>query len=138
MPSISIRIAGPRGRLAALQLRRAVFVDELGLDRGAVFDDQDPDSLLLLASVDAVPVATARLLIEMGDDDLERAEVQWLAVHAAHRGQGIGAALLSAVESEALRRGLDAVHAVPPDALREVLLRSGYTAESGGVVKQLW
>lgn len=138
MSSISIRVAGPRGRLAALQLRRAVFVDELGLDRDEVFDGQDTESLLLLASVEGSPVATARLLIEMGEDDLERAEVQWFAVLPEHRGKGIGAALLSAVESEALRRGLDAIRADPPEVLRGVLAREGYTAEASGVVKQLW
>ena len=98
----------------------------------------DTESLLLLASVEGSPVATARLLIEMGEDDLERAEVQWFAVLPEHRGKGIGAALLSAVESEALRRGLDAIRADPPEDLRGVLAREGYTAEASGVVKQLW
>ncbi len=138
MPPISIRVAGPRGRLAALQLRRAVFIDELG-ETARVFDDHDAESLLLLATLEEIAVASARLRIERDDDDLERAEVQWLAVLPAHRRQGVGAALLSAVESEALRRGLDAVRCEPPEALRAALERAGYRQEStGGMVKQLW
>jgi len=134
---ISIRVAGPRGRLAALQLRRTVFVEELKTPDVA-FDSRDAESLLLLASREEHAVASARLYIEVGPDDLERAEVQWLAVLPEHRGQGVGAALLRAVESEALRRGLDAVHCQPPEALREALLRAGYQKKDGGMVKQLW
>ena len=137
--SIFIRVAGPRGRLAALQVRRTVFVEEQGLARSAVFDEHDAESLLLLASQADVPVACARLRIEVDDDDLERAEVQWLAVLPEHRGQGIGSALLSAVESEALRRGLDAVHCQAPESLHAALARAGYADKAGGgQVKTLW
>ena len=137
--SIFIRVAGPRGRLAALQVRRTVFVEELGLERAAVFDEHDTQSLLILASEADVPVACARLRIEMDDDDMERAEVQWLAVLPEHRGQGIGSALLSAVESEALRRGLDAVRCQAPEALHPALARAGYAKEADGTqVKTLW
>ena len=137
--SIFIRVAGPRGRLAVLQVRRTVFVEELGFERTTVFDEHDSESLLLLASQADVPVACARLRIEVDEDDMERAEVQWLAVLPEHRGQGIGSALLSAVESEALRRGLDAVRCQAPEALHPALARSGYArAADGEQVKTLW
>ena len=138
MSPISICVAGPRGRLAALQLRRAVFIIELGRSSSEVFDEQDAESLLILASLSDTPVASARLLIEMGEDDLERAEVQWLAVLPSHRGQGIGAALLSAVESEALRRGLDSIQTTAPEGLRSVLERVGYERDGAGLVRRLW
>ena len=68
--SIFIRVAGPRGRLAALQVRRTVFVEELGLEKSVAFDEHDTESLLFLASQADVPVACARLHIETDEDDL--------------------------------------------------------------------
>ncbi|MFT5683039.1 MAG: GNAT superfamily N-acetyltransferase [Myxococcota bacterium] len=114
-----------------------MFIEELGMT-AEVFDSQDAESLLLLACLEETAVASARLCIRMGADDLERAEVQWVAVLPEHRRQGVGAALLGTAESEALRRGLDAVHCHPPASLREAMSRVGYRSEDSWMVKQLW
>lgn len=109
------------------------------MEKSAAFDEHDTESLLFLASQADVPVACARLYIETDEDDLEHAEMQWLAVLPEHRGQGIGSALLNAVESEALRRGLDAVRCQAPAALHPALARAGYArSASGEQVKTLW
>ena len=136
---VRIRPAGPRARLASLQLRREVFVQELGLDHAVVFDDREDESLHVVAlAPDGSVVGCARLLVVMGDDDLETAWGQWLAVRPALRRQGIGAGLLSALESEALRRGLDAVRLTPPAALVETCRREGYRGDGPELSKRLW
>ena len=97
-----------------------------------VFDGRDAESLLIIASEAETPIASARLLIEMGDDDMERAEMAWLAVLPEHRRKGIGIAVLNALESEALRRGLDALWCAVPEALTGVVAREGYARQPDG------
>ncbi|HWR23936.1 MAG TPA: GNAT family N-acetyltransferase [Feifaniaceae bacterium] len=69
----------------ALAVRRAVFVEELGLPEESVFDSSDEYAAQLAAELDGIPVATARLLPEGAD-----ARLSFVAVLRAYRGQGFG------------------------------------------------
>lgn len=69
----------------ALAIRRAVFVQELGLPEDAVFDYSDDYAAQLVVELDGVPVATARLSPEGAD-----VRLSFIAVLPAYRGQGFG------------------------------------------------
>ena len=70
---------------AALAIRRALFVEELGLLEAGVFDASDDYAAQLVVELDGVPVATARLSPEGSD-----ARLSFVAVLRACRGQGFG------------------------------------------------
>ncbi len=78
------------------RLRRTVFIEEQGVSEADEFDDRDDDAIHLLATLDAGPAGTARLLIE-GDT----AMIGRVCVLAAARGTGLGAALIRAAVAEA-------------------------------------
>jgi predicted GNAT family N-acyltransferase len=103
---ITVRIAhGSDERAGCLTLRRTVFIDEQGVPEADEIDDLDDVSTHFLAT-DAAGrvVGTARLRF-IGDD----AKVQRVAVSRGIRGQGIGRALMRAVEREAIARGASRV-----------------------------
>jgi len=82
----------------ALPLREAVFVQEQGVPADMERDEFDPVSVHAVAEDAAgAVVGTGRLL---PDGHIGR-----MAVRADCRGQGVGAAVLVALMSEALRRG---------------------------------
>jgi ribosomal protein S18 acetylase RimI-like enzyme len=69
------------------------------------------DAFVLLATVEAAPVGYAVVKIRPGDDDTwpvgaHLAELISLAVAADTRGQGLGTALMDAVDAELERRGV--------------------------------
>lgn len=70
-------------------LRRAVFIDEQGIPEAEEWDDLDAAALHLLALDDGTPVGTARLLVAKGTGRIGR-----ICVLSAHRGTGLGAALV--------------------------------------------
>ena len=88
-----------------LELRRVVFIDEQGVPADEEVDGLDPLCTHFLAWNDDRPVGTARLWLTPDG----RAKAQRVAVLAATRGQGVGAALMAALEEEALRLGHAAV-----------------------------
>ncbi len=84
-------------------IRRAVFIEEQGVPESIEMDDQDAASRHFVAYDGTPPVGTARLRV--GDDGVAKAER--VAVLAAHRGRGIGQALMAAVEDGAREAGAD-------------------------------
>lgn len=72
-------------------LRRVVFIEEQNVDEALEVDGRDGDALHLLARLDGVPVGAARMLI-VGDT----AKIGRVCVLRAHRGAGIGQALMRA------------------------------------------
>lgn len=82
----------------ALAIRVAVFVDEQGVPLALELDEADPVSLHALACVGGEAVATGRLLPD--------GRVGRMAVLAAWRGKGVGAAILAALVREAGVRGM--------------------------------
>jgi ElaA protein len=76
-------------------LRRAVFIDEQNVDAALELDGRDGDALHVLARLDGVPVGCARILIAG-----ETAKIGRVCVLHAHRGTGIGRALMRAAVEE--------------------------------------
>lgn len=72
-------------------LRRAVFIEEQGVSEADEVDDLDGLAVHLLATLDGVPVGSARLLV-MGD----AGKVGRVCVLPGARGTGLGAALMLA------------------------------------------
>jgi len=74
---------------ACRDLRCTVFIGEQGVSEEEEIDDLDPVSIHVLATVDGVPKATARILIK-GDT----AKIGRVCVLKDQRGTGLGAALM--------------------------------------------
>lgn len=91
---------------ACLQIRRVVFIDEQGVPEHDELDELDSVCRHFIATPDkgSAPdeaIGTARILFV--DDDTAKA--QRVAVLRQHRRQGVGAALMFALEGEAARAG---------------------------------
>src|SRR5262245_30017996 len=109
---------------ACVAVRRRVFIEGQGVPEEIEIDGRDGDATHFLATVDGLPVGTARLRAYEG-----RAKVERVAVLAEHRTSGIGRALMEAVEAAARSRGFThaLLHAQVPVA--EFYERLGYCPE---------
>lgn len=103
---------GPDDLRAAFAIRAEVFVAEQGVPAELERDERDATADHVLVSVDGVPVATGRLVVEpAGYQGLDPASgsvghLGRLAVRAGHRGRGLGAVLVRALAERAADRGL--------------------------------
>ena len=88
-PAAPFRWAGPGDLPACHAIRRAVFVEEQGVTVAEEGDGLDQDCLHVLGEAAGIPVATLRVLPRG-----EEAKIQRVAVLGAHRGTGLGAALM--------------------------------------------
>lgn len=70
-------------------LRREVFMGEQGITEAEEMDDLDGQAIHILATVDEVPVGTARLLTSGATGKIGR-----ICVAKSQRGTGLGAALV--------------------------------------------
>ena len=119
----------------ALSVRRAVFVEEQGVPEDEEIDDRDgdpaatPDVVHALGRLDGRPVATARLLL--GQPAGERPHVGRVAVLAAMRGRGYGAAIMRLLQDEARRRGHGGVTLAAQEHAAGFYARLGYAARGG-------
>lgn len=92
---------------------------------------RDPDALpvcLVALNADGEPLGTAALKPESVGSEL--AAGPWLAallVGPNHRGNGIGTALVAAIEAEAHRLGFEAVY-TSTDAAEGIMARRGWRA----------
>ena len=96
----------------AFEVRRAVFVEEQGVDKDIEYDGLDAESLHLIATDGGRVIATARVRFpEVGQGKIER-----MAVLPPYRGQGIGRGLLSIIDEELIKRRVEHVrlHAQNP------------------------
>lgn len=84
-----------------LQIRREVFIDEQRVPEADEVDGLDQACEHFMAFLDGRPVGTARLRIT--DDGHAKAER--VAVLKPHRGQGVGHALMTALEARARALG---------------------------------
>ncbi|MCC7073842.1 MAG: GNAT family N-acetyltransferase [Deltaproteobacteria bacterium] len=115
---------------ACLRLRRTVFIEEQGVPEADELDELDGVCRHFLAtpSVTSRPdeaIGTARLLFLAADT----AKAQRVAVLAAHRGQGVGAALMFALEGEAARAGATTLMLASQLSAARFYERLGYRAE---------
>ena len=93
-----IHIAPTRDIAACLRLRRTVFIEEQGVAEAEELDDKDDHAIHILATLDGVPMGSARLLLSGDTGKIGR-----VCVLPAARGTGLGAALMRAAIGE-LRR----------------------------------
>ena len=89
------RAVAPREIDACLALRRAVFIEEQGVDEALEVDGLDGAARHYIALDGRQPVGTARVRLVP-----PWAKVQRVAVLAAHRRRGIGAALMRALTDD--------------------------------------
>jgi predicted GNAT family N-acyltransferase len=105
-------------------LRTRVFVEEQGVPAEIEQDQRDATAVHALArDDDGRVVATGRLLVRDG-----RAVVGRMAVDAAVRGRGYGAAVLAELHRQALALGLAEVELHAQVGARGFYERAGYTA----------
>ena len=89
-------VIGVTGDIAACRaLRRTVFIEEQGVSEADEVDDLDGQAVHILATLDGVPVGSARLLT-YGDTG----KVGRVCVLVRARGTGLGAALMQAAVAE--------------------------------------
>ena len=72
-------------------LRRVVFIEEQGVSEAEELDDLDGSSIHILATENDIPIGTARMQIKDAVAKIGR-----VCVLKAHRGTGLGAALIRA------------------------------------------
>ena len=92
------------------------------------------DTVLLAASLGGRIVGTVQLELDTPPNQPHRADVRKMLVHRSARGRGVGAALMAAVEAEALRRGrwLLVLDTVPGENGHRLYLRAGW--QQSGIV----
>ncbi|WP_324662435.1 GNAT family N-acetyltransferase [Haloarcula sediminis] len=102
MPSYETHVGGDGavGEMART-VRRAVFIDEQGVDEADEMDEKDEVATHIVVTDDGEPVATARFrLVEPTTVRIER-----VAVLEPYRGEGLGAKVMEIAESTAHKRG---------------------------------
>jgi predicted GNAT family N-acyltransferase len=106
------RVQGEAELADALAVRRAVFIEEQDVPEHRELDGRDDEAIHVVAYDDGEAVGTARL---RASDDVT-AKVERVAVLASRRGEGIGVALMDAIEAVAVEEGFEAVvlHAQVP------------------------
>ncbi|MFB6089899.1 MAG: GNAT family N-acetyltransferase [Halobellus sp.] len=114
-------------RRDAFSVRRAVFVDEQGVDEEIEYDEHDEpdaDAIHFVAYDDGEVVGAARL--RSADETTAKAER--VAVAADRRGEGWGREIMREVEETANREGFDRLALHAQTRVREFYERLGYDA----------
>lgn len=93
----------------ALSVRRAVFIDEQGVPEDRELDGKDDEAIHFVAYDGGEPIGAARLRAYPDEDPKNTAKVERVAVKADRRGEGIGKALMTAVEDAAVADGYEAI-----------------------------
>lgn len=86
-----VEIAETRDLATCRALRRTVFIEEQGVSEADEVDDKDGDAIHLLATLNGMPVGSARLLV-LGDTG----KIGRVCVLKSARGTGLGAQLMQA------------------------------------------
>jgi predicted GNAT family N-acyltransferase len=122
-PDFRVRLVAWRDAFPALsRIRTTVFVGEQNVPPDIEIDGRDPECVHALAeSATGEAVGTGRL---MPDGRIGR-----MAVLAAWRSRGVGAAMLEALMGEARRQGLREVYLHAQSRAKDFYLRHGYAIE---------
>ncbi|MCC7411412.1 MAG: GNAT family N-acetyltransferase [Gammaproteobacteria bacterium] len=122
--------AGAAELAQARALRRRVFVDEQGIPAELDDDGHDDGSIHVLAWLDGAVIGTARLTPHAdGSAHLSR-----VAVLPAHRGGGLGARLVRALEALGRRARVRSIYLFPHHYLEGFYAGLGYHVTAGGEV----
>ncbi|EED32904.1 acetyltransferase, GNAT family [gamma proteobacterium NOR5-3] len=103
------------------RLRSAVFVLEQGVPRDIEWDGRDAEARHMIAELNGTPIGCGRLLAD--------GRIGRLAVLAQHRGQGIGAQLLSAIVGMARQRGEHSLYLHAQADAVQFYERAGFTVQ---------
>lgn len=98
---MTLSIQETRNFATCRALRRTVFIEEQGVSEADEVDDKDREAIHLLATLDDLPIGSARLLINGDIGKIGR-----VCVLKEHRGTGVGAELIRAAIAT-LRRNSD-------------------------------
>jgi predicted GNAT family N-acyltransferase len=122
-PEFRVRLVDWRDASPVLsRIRTTVFVGEQNVPPEIEIDGRDPECVHALAeSATGEAVGTGRL---MPDGRIGR-----MAVLAAWRSRGVGAAMLEALMGEARRQGLREVYLHAQSRAKDFYLRHGYAIE---------
>jgi YbgC/YbaW family acyl-CoA thioester hydrolase len=113
---------------AAAEVRRAVFIDEQGIDEAEEWDEADDQALhAVVCNLAGLPVATGRL-IHAGMPPGE-AKIGRMAVRRSARGIGLGAQVLRALIEAARGRGVRHISLSAQISARAFYTRYGFVAE---------
>ena len=122
-PDFRVRLVGWRDAAPVLSgIRTTVFVGEQNVPPEIEIDGRDPECVHALAeSAAGEAIGTGRL---MPDGRIGR-----MAVLAAWRGRGVGAAILEALMDEARRRGFRETYLHAQSHAKDFYARHGYAVE---------
>ena len=124
MTAPTARVAGPQDRAEIAALRTRVFVEEQGVPPEIEQDAADGDAVHVLSRDDSgALVATGRLMLQGSSAGIGR-----MAVDAAARGRGHGAAVLAELHRQAVLRGVTEIELHAQVTARSFYERAGYTA----------
>jgi predicted GNAT family N-acyltransferase len=113
---------------AARAIRREVFIAEQGVSEAEEMDALDGQCRHYVARIAGQPAGTARLRpYTPGAAKLER-----MAVRAADRKSGVGRALLTRIEADAIADGVREIVLHAQDHALGFYIRCGYAAEGDG------
>jgi predicted GNAT family N-acyltransferase len=113
-------------RADAFAVRKAVFVEEQGVDPDLEYDEHDEAATHFVAYGDG-PVGAARLRAS----DPGVGKVERVAVLADHRGEGVGRAVMTAVHDAARERGFGELYLHAQTRVAGFYERLGYEVEGG-------
>ena len=116
-------VTTPQQRADALSVRIAVFVDEQGIAREDEIDEYDDAAVHAVGYDGRTPVAAGRLVLMDAYGKIGR-----MAVLKEHRGSGIGAQVLDALEREGAARGVRLFKLSAQMSARGFYDRAGYGA----------
>jgi predicted GNAT family N-acyltransferase len=128
MADYEIRRVGDGATLFhAHAVRRAVFIDEQGVPEAVEMDDADDEATHVVAydPTHGHAVGTARLREVDGVAKIER-----VAVHANHRGRGLGTRLMESVETAARDQGHGEAHLHAQTSVESFYQSLGYETVS--------
>ena len=113
-------------RAASYRLRWEVLRAPHGEPRGSEQDDREFEAYLVVALDDAVGtdvvVGTGRL----HEVSPGVAQIRYMAIAPSHRGQGIGAGVLRALEARAIARGVECIRLNARESAIGFYTRHGY------------
>ena len=123
---VSVEIAPEEALASCIAIRSEVFIAGQRVPEAEEFDGLDSECTQFLARLEGSPIGTARLRLVDGAAKAER-----VAVLEAFRGRGVGRALMTAVEDEARRRGIERVVLHAQVRVLRFYEGLGYRATSG-------
>jgi predicted GNAT family N-acyltransferase len=126
MPQIEIVEVRSRERLEqAFAIRRAVFVEEQGVDEALEIDGRDAEAQHLLALQDGDPVGTLRL---RRLDHGRVAKIERVAVLPRARGAKVGQTLVEAALALSRAAGAEAARLHAQTSVQDFYARLGFVA----------